>query len=86
MLYQLLTRFQDNIIIEDGIVKLVDYGLPSWIRENHSDFGTKVFRAPEHLGCPGDQVEPTQEGDVYALAMTFYEVARVSRYALMGRY
>ncbi len=53
---------------------LVDFGLPSCIRENYDSFAVKLFRAPELLGCPRDKVVQTQEGDVYALAMTFYEV------------
>lgn len=59
----------------------MDYGLPSSIRETYDDFAHKLFRAPELFGRLDGQVPVTREGDVYALAMTFYEVDSV--YSLM---
>jgi len=64
-----------NIVVETDIVKLVDYGIPPYFRENKDKLECKLFMAPELLGIEANGIEtPTRESDIYALAMTFYEI------------
>jgi len=64
-----------NIIVEDGVPMLVDYGLPAYLRKPDDAFVRRLFKAPELLETPKDQEEtPTRESDVYALGVTFFEV------------
>ncbi|KLO11426.1 kinase-like protein [Schizopora paradoxa] len=64
-----------NIIVDNGVVKLVDYGWPSCCRESHDSLTSRIFRAPEFWSSNVNQIVPTKEGDIYSLAMSFYEVA-----------
>jgi len=64
-----------NIVVDNDIVRLVDYGLPPCVRDSTDTMECKVFKAPELLVLPSDETEmPTFESDIYALAMTFYEI------------
>lgn len=64
--------------MENDIVRLVDYGLPQCARESRDQLECRRFRAPEILDLRKGAIEtPSYEGDVYALAMTFYEVSKL---------
>ncbi|KLO08890.1 kinase-like protein [Schizopora paradoxa] len=64
-----------NIVVENDIARLVDYGLPQCARESRDQLECRRFRAPEILDLRKGAIEtPSYQGDVYALAMTFYEV------------
>ncbi|KLO08369.1 kinase-like protein [Schizopora paradoxa] len=64
-----------NIIVEDGVPKLVDYGLPSSFRCSDDIFVHPIFKAPELRALPKDHdTMPTSESDVYGLGVAFYEI------------
>lgn len=67
----LISEIQANIVVENGVVLLVDYGLASCVRDNTEACKRKVFEAPE-LWRPSGTA--TKESDIYSLGMTFYEV------------
>lgn len=67
-----------NTVVNNDIVQLVDYGLPPCVRDNTDTMECKVFKAPELLVLTSNETEmPTFESDIYALAMTFYEVRKM---------
>jgi len=64
-----------NIIVDEGVLKLVDYGLFSSSRENRDTFVHCLFKAPEVLEQSKNEGKAlTPKSDIYALGMTFYEV------------
>ena len=58
---------------------LVDYGLPSDLRHDEDAPQRKQFKAPELWGYYRDKL-PTEESDIYAMGMTFYEVRKLVHY------
>jgi len=64
-----------NIVIDGGVLKLVDYGLFSYSHENRDTFVHRLFKAPEVLEHSNNERKAlTPKSDIYALGMTFYEV------------
>lgn len=72
---QLILRVSKaNIVVENNMALLVDYGLPSDVRRKQDTLEGKQFEAPEMWSLYHYKDEATEECDVYALGMTFYEV------------
>ena len=66
-----------NIVVEEHVAKLVDYGL-GFCAENTDADKPDVFKAPE-LTDPHNRhpKTPTQQSDIYAMAYIFYEVCSI---------
>ncbi len=67
-----------NIIVENHVAILADYGLPSCLQEDRDMFVHKIFKAPEFFEPRNNQfVEPTPGSDIYDMATSFYEVCEI---------
>jgi len=64
-----------NIIVENHVAILADYGLPSCLQEDRNMFVRKIVKAPELFEPRNNQfVEPTPGSDIYDMATSFYEI------------
>ncbi len=61
-----------NILVKDGIVRLVDFGLASYKGQNGSSGGTLLYMSPEMLD---KEIKPFVEAtDLYSLGVIIYEM------------